>query len=95
VAELRSTLERAADRPPVFLRRESFPDGVTLLTAPDDGRRQYTEFTPVFFTADVRRAVVYFEHHCGAPCGEGTMVWLTRTDAGIWQISGSQTILIF
>jgi hypothetical protein len=92
VAELRPTLERAADRAPVFLRAESFPPGVKLITA--ESGRQTTWFTPVFFTADGRRAVVYFEHYCGNVCGEGTMIWLTRTDAGGWQIGGSRTFWV-
>ncbi|HEY1306667.1 MAG TPA: hypothetical protein VGF24_24100 [Vicinamibacterales bacterium] len=87
VAELQSTLERAANRPPVFYRSEAFPAGVKLVTAVESGRRS-TSFTPVFFTADGRRAVVYFEHYCGNLCGEGTPVWLTRTTAGAWQIGG-------
>ena len=84
VAELRSTLERAGDRAPVFLRPEAFPARVKLVTAKEFGRRS-TSFTPVFFTADGRRAVVYYEHS-----GGGTMVWLTRTDAGTWQIGGER-----
>jgi len=91
VAELRSTLERAADSAPVFFRPDAFPKGVKLVTALEDGRKT-TLFTPIFFTADGRRAVVYFNHYCGFLCGQGTMVWLTRTDAGVWEISGSLTL---
>jgi hypothetical protein len=93
VAELRPTLERAADRAPVLLRREAFPAGVKLVTAVEREQRK-TSVTPVFFTADGRRAVVYFEHYCGNLCAEGTMVWLTRTDAGVWQIGGSRTFWV-
>ncbi|MGH9240724.1 MAG: hypothetical protein ACRD3G_21985 [Vicinamibacterales bacterium] len=93
VAELRPTLDRAADRRPVWLRREAFPDGARLVASPERERR-VTWFTPVFFTADLRRAVVYYHHLWGSLCAEGVMVWLTRTDAGVWQIGGSQLMWI-
>jgi hypothetical protein len=88
VAELRSRLEQAADRAPVFLRAEEFPSGVKLVADGEGSRR--TSFTPVFFTADGSRAVVYYEHYCGMLCGQGVMVWLTRTTTRVWQISGSK-----
>lgn len=93
VAELRPRLEQAADGRPVFFRAQAFPAGVRLIGSAERYETR-TSLTQVFFTADGRLAVVYYEHYCGNLCGEGSMVWLTRADSGVWQIAGDHTFWV-
>jgi hypothetical protein len=51
--------------------------------------------TRVFHTDDARNAIVYFEHHCGNVCGEGTLVWLTReSGTSSWTIRGRRNFWV-
>lgn len=38
------------------------------------------------------QALVYVEHQCGAECGAGRLVALSRDDAGVWRVDGGAIV---
>jgi hypothetical protein len=73
---------------PALIDRQGRPRGRGVLESAFDGAYSYETITLPAYSADAKRAVVYFEHHCPL-CGEGVYYELTLTDAG-WKVSGEE-----
>jgi hypothetical protein len=53
------------------------------------GTSSYQAFSQVLVTADGLHALVQYGHHCGNLCGEGSLVWFSRSDrASSWMFRG-------
>lgn len=87
----------AASRVPGKARQLGLPDVVRIVSARESRRLQarglggtvVIAVSPVVFSADQRRAMLYLERHCGPVCGDSRVVWLSRDATGRWIEEGS------
>jgi hypothetical protein len=73
---------------PVLVDPQGRPRGRAALESAFDGAFSYETITLPAYSADGKRAVVYFEHHCPL-CGEGVYYELTLTATG-WKVSAEE-----
>jgi hypothetical protein len=58
------------------------------------GTRGIWRFSPVAYSADGREALFYYSVFCGVTCGESTLVWARKDDAGRWEIRRTAILVI-